>query len=247
MKLFVIILSFKVLSFEVKLNSVDYLPYTTFAISHLNQHKYRFDLLEKINKQLSSISTQERKAIIENSIKEKVLNNDIIPQKQMNITTAFIRQVESKLKKDRSIYSKFVLKIISDLVLDYKFYFKGAFLNRYQSYSRNNPEEVKMYRDLSSIIKISSNILHQFMKISAKNFNKKISKTIKQGLKLAAEKSQFFYFFTEADSSNESFLIITKKKTKKQDVKQNTLKDAVKDLDSNLMESASEEVDKLKI
>ena len=132
------------------------------------------------------------------------------------------------------------------IIDDYRPYFEAGFLNRYQSFSRNNAKEVKKYRELLAKLKLTSHWLHLYLNKSAVEFNKMVSDIIFESFELSKDTAYYYANFTKQDETKTLvFSINLKKKEKAFPKKEDNLKDAVKDIEDNVLEKASEEIDSL--
>ncbi|MCT4643273.1 MAG: hypothetical protein N4A33_13360 [Bacteriovoracaceae bacterium] len=222
---------------------------------HLSQNfskltKQEFDILEQINKNLSTFSLKNTNDILEDSIYTKILENTVFGNESSRVSSIFIKKVEEKLKSNKLSYSSFSKQIIESIIADYKPFFEEGFINRYESYNRNNKNEVIKYKKIRMLTKYTSTTLTQFLASTAQDFNKKITKLCLETLKLINTKSYFLknHSFYSLEIKQKQVFIF--KKPKKEDKKiiqekKDTLLDAIKSIDKNESEKMSEKIDQI--
>jgi len=222
------------------------------AVEHLNELTNESNNneikanIDSLNSDLLNISPDLQSKILENSLFNKILSNSVTQKKALNVSTNLIKKIEQKLKDQPDIYTDLSKKIISMIIDDYRPYFEAGFLNRYQSFSRNNAKEVKKYRELLAKLKLTSHWLHLYLNKSAVEFNKMVSDIIFESFELSKDTAYYYANFTKQDETKTLvFSINLKKKEKAFPKKEDNLKDAVKDIEDNVLEKASEEIDSL--
>ena len=250
--LFIIFYSSIVFSQSISATNQKLQSLTLLSIEHLNEliNEDNTDeikaSIDSVNSELLSISPDLQAEILENSLLNKILNNSITRKKALNVSTNLIKKVESKLKDQPDIYTDLSKRIISMIIDDYKPYYEAGFLNRYQSFSRNNSSEVKKYRELLAKLKLTSHWLHLYLNKSAVEFNKMVTDIIFESFELSKDTAYYYANFTSQDETKTLvFNINIEKKVEAPVKKEDNLKDAVKDIDDNVLEKASEEIDSL--
>lgn len=248
--IFTIILSIKCYAQVLKPIDIDLKPISKLAVSHLNEIPLNTEDLknqiERLNKNFKLVDQATRSEILEIAITNKLLLNSHIKSGVKNLTTSLIKQAQEKLKKNSTILTSFSKEVMNKIIDDYLEYFQEGFLNRYQSFSRNDPKEVRKYRQLKSKLKLTSSWIHSFIDLNAKEFNTLCSKIIIEALELSVDESYYLGQFTKQISvDSASFELVIKKTDTTVPVKNETLKGAVETIDSDLLESASQEIDSI--
>lgn len=230
---------------------IDLKPISKLAINHLNEipinTKNLSAKIKKLNDSFKLVDQSTRSEILEIAITNKLLLNSQIESGIKNLTTSLIKQAQDKLKTNSTILTNFSKEVISMILDDYLEYFQEGFLNRYQSFSRNDPKEVRKFRQLKSKLKLTSSWVHSFIDLNAKDFNILCSKVIIEAIDLSIDESYYLGKFTkQKPTDTAAFEFIIKKSDPQPPKKVETLKGAVDTIDNDILESASEQIDTLK-
>lgn len=250
MIILLIFISFSGFAQKITSKGIDLKVLSKLAINHLNEIPPNNNNLEekvqKLNLNFKMIDQLSRSEIFEIAITNKLLLNSQLDNEIKTLTTSLIKQTQEKLKTNETILTNFSKELMNRVIDDYLEYFEEGFINRYQSFSRNNPQEVKKYRQLKSKLKLTSSWIHRFLDLNAKDFNTLCTLVIMEAIDLSIDESYYLGQFTRQSPSNiETFELVSKIIVKDPPKSPETLKSAVDKVDDNILESASEEIDSL--
>lgn len=222
-------------------------PLTRDAWNYFIGSKGAIKFLKKHRGQLLYSEQQNFEETLKESLLEKLLNNSVIPQKELLVGSKFLKRVDKKLKALANKLSPFSIRLLNNIVLDYKPFYPTGFLDRYPDYDRANSKEVALYRNLQSTLKLSSHILHQFIKLKPDEFQKKMNQIFKQALELTATKLAYHRQHQPAQKYNKTFFSISSSQNQSSKETSAAGEDSLDTIDSSIMEKASEKVDELGI
>lgn len=245
------LIPFTIFAQMIKTESIDLGPLSKRAIKHLNEINLKDEELKetfkKLNDNFKKLDNSSKGDLLEIAITNKLLLNSQVKTGITNLTTSIIKKAQEKLKDNSDILTDFSKEVISKIIDDYLPYFEGGFLNRYESFSRNNQKELNKYLSLKSKLKFTSKWIHIFLNSSGEDFNQLCSNVIKEAFELSIDESYYIGSFTKIEPSNTSSFSLTQiQKDPPKKSSEQTLKSAVKGIDEDLLEAASEEIDKLK-
>ncbi len=162
------------------------------TIKHLAEHFSKPSLdqeqliieLKNLNQYSQNIDQEMLVYLTHFQINQAILNQNLNQGYQSNtVTTNDIKEINSKIKKFKELYSDLSLYILTESIADFSTFIDKGVLDKIQSQTPQNQNMLTLKNELKSVIKYSGKWLNNAISLTPEQFNRVVSQVILPALK----------------------------------------------------------------
>lgn len=189
---------------QIEINSKASLEVFKLMLGHLNQYpaeKYTakeilVDFI-KMNENLRGVKAKSTKSFLFSELYKTFFNfdqNDLIDAKNIHISGANIKVIETKLEKYKELLTPFATYLVQDMLKNYEEFQQDNYINNYLNTSDNKYDKPLLKKKIETLNKHVGPWLMLFSRYDSKKFNAICSKYIKNYFQTIAYLSRYFMF-----------------------------------------------------